>query len=399
MKVLQLCHKPPFPEIDGGCLAMNQMTKALEASGMEVSILSIVTPKHPFIAEKFPEGYLDRTNFKAIFVDTNLKAVDAFVNLVSQDAYHVSRFFSPDVDMELCQLLQETTFDIIFCESIYVTPYIETIRKYTTAPIVLRSHNLEFSIWHRLTKGYKMGIKKTYLKILTKQLREYEVDCLNKIDGLIPINADELKHYHRLGYNGPALTVPFGINPEKYLPDHSNREVKTVFHLGSMDWKPNQEGVQWFLEKVWPLVSKENPELNLHLAGRNMPEWLTNYQGSQVVIDGEVENALDYIKSKNIMIVPLMSGGGMRVKMVEALALEKPVVSTPIGANGVHVEDGFSAIIASQPRAMAKAILRLAADQARADAMGKRGRELINDQYNTTKLSKELAVFLNNLES
>jgi glycosyltransferase involved in cell wall biosynthesis len=225
------------------------------------------------------------------------------------------------------------------------------------------------------------------------------VDCLSKIDGLIPINRDELKHYERLGYRGPALTIPFGIDPQKYIPNHSTREAKTVFHLGSMDWKPNQEGIKWFLEKVWPLVTKENSELNLHLAGRNMPEWLTNYHGKQVKIDGEVDNALDYIKSKNIMIVPLMSGGGMRVKMVEALALEKPVVSTPIGANGVHVEDGFSAIIASQPRVMAKAILNLAADQDKADAMGKRGRELINDQYNTTKLSKELAAFLNNLES
>lgn len=399
MKVLQLCHKPPYPEIDGGCLAINQMTRALEASGMEVNILSIVTPKHPYLPQKFPEEHLDRTNFKAIFVDTNLKAVDAFVNLVSQDAYHVSRFFSPDVDMELCQLLQETTFDIIFCESIYVTPYINTIRKYTTAPIVLRSHNLEFSIWHRLTKSYKMGIKKTYLKILTKQLREYEVDCLSKIDGLIPINSDELKHYHRLGYVGPALTVPFGVDPDKYSPDHSSRDTNTVFHLGSMDWKPNQEGIEWFLEKVWPLVTKQNSEIILHLAGRNMPEWLVNYTGNQVVIDGEVENALDYIKSKNIMVVPLMSGGGMRVKMVEALALEKPVVSTPIGANGVHVENGLSAIIASQPLEMAKAILALAEDQAKADEMGRFGRKLIDEQYNTTKLSRELAEFLNQLES
>lgn len=385
--------------MDGGCLAINQMTNALLANDMDVTILSIVTPKHPFKPEKFPAGHLELTNFKAIFVDTNLKAVDAFVNLISQDAYHVSRFFSPDVDMALCQLLTDNQFDIIFCESIYVTPYVATIRKYTTAPIVLRSHNLEFSIWHRLTKSHKAGIKKTYLKILTKQLREYEIDLLDKIDGLIPINADEMSHYKRLGYKGPVFTIPFGVDTDEYLPDHSDRSKQTLFHLGSMDWKPNEEGISWFLDNVWPKVFEENDQLTLHLAGRNMPQWLLDYDAENVVIEGEVDNATDFIQSKNIMIVPLLSGGGMRVKMIEALALEKPVVSTPLGANGVSVKNGVSACITSQPKEFAKAILDLAADQKRADAIGKSGRALVEDKYNSTKLAVDLQNFLSSLNS
>lgn len=399
MRVLQLCSKPPYPQLDGGCLAMNQMTQAMLNQGMDVTILSIVTPKHPFVPEKFPEGYLAKTNFKAIFVDTNLKAVDAFVNLVSQDAYHVSRFFSPDVDMELCQLLKDRQFDIIFCESIYVSPYIATIRKYTTAPVVLRSHNLEFTIWHRLTKSHKTGIKKAYLKILTKQLRDYEIELLNKIDGLIPINADEMAHYRKLGYKGPMLTIPFGIELEDYPTNHESRTENTVFHLGSMDWKPNQEGIQWFLDYVWPLVLRENTNLKLHLAGRKMPEWLLNYDGENVIIDGEVDDAADYMRSKNIMIIPLLSGGGMRVKMIEALALEKPIVSTPLGANGVDVKDDLSARINSQPKAFAESILALAEDPQKSEKMGAAGRKLVEDKYNNEQLAVALYEFLSGLES
>ncbi len=397
MKVLQLCHKPPFPIKDGGCLAINQISQAIMAEGNELGVLSIVTPKHPYESESFPAGYLDQTNFEAIFVDTNLKAVDAFSNLISQDAYHVSRFFSPDVDMAIRRRLTNEQFDLILCESIYVTPYIATIRKYTESPIVLRSHNLEFSIWHRLTKSRKAGLKKAYLKILTRQLKEYEIDILDKIDALVSINPDELKHYRRLGYQGPALTIPFGIKAEEYSPNHVNREPKSVFHLGSMDWIPNQEGIKWFLDEVWPKVIQKEPDLILYLAGRSMPEDLANTEQQGVEVVGEVESARAFMRSKSIMIIPLLSGGGMRVKMIEALALEKCVVSTTMGANGVQVRDGKTALIANSPGDFAKAILKAVGNAQLVDELGSAGRKLVLDSYNSEVLAQRLHKFMKEL--
>ncbi len=397
MKVLQLCHKPPFPIKDGGCLAINQISQAILAEGNELGVLSIVTPKHPFHSDSFPEGYLDQTDFEAIFVDTNLKAVDAFSNLISQDAYHVSRFFSADVDMAIRRRLANEKFDLILCESIYVTPYIDTIRKYTESPIVLRSHNLEFSIWHRLTKSRKAGLKKAYLKILTKQLKEYEIDLLDKIDALVSINPDELKHYRRLGYKGPALTIPFGIKADEYSPNHEKREAKSIFHLGSMDWTPNQEGVKWFLDEVWPKIIEKEPELKLYLAGRSMPEELANSEQKSVEIIGEVDSARAFMRSKAIMIIPLLSGGGMRVKMIEALALEKCVVSTTMGANGVQVVDGKTALIANRPGDFAKAILKAVNDTNLVDELGSSGRKLVLESYNSEVLAQRLHNFMKEL--
>jgi glycosyltransferase involved in cell wall biosynthesis len=383
---------------DGGCLAINQFTSALLREDIEVKVISICTRKHPFRKKSFPQEYLKATGFEAIFVDTRPNPVDAFSNLITQDAYHVSRFFSSDLDKLLQERLKGSDFDFVICESIFVAPYIPTIRTFTKAQVILRSHNLEFSIWHRLVKSYKSGIKKTYLKILTRQLKNYEVDLLTDIDGLIAINSDELKHYRRLGYTGKGITIPFAVEPEDYTPNHKKLEQASIFHLGSMDWQPNLEGIEWFLKKVWPLVIKENKEVQLYLAGRNMPKELLALKMPQVTIVGEVEDAKEFIRSKNIMIIPLLSGGGMRVKLIEALALEKPVVSTPLGANGVAVKDGREVLITNQPRLFAKNILKLLKDDKEAHKMGVLGRELVLKSYDQNKLASKLHNFLKKMK-
>jgi len=375
---------------------MNQISQSLLAQGAELHILSLVTPKHPFVKEAYPKGYIKTTHFSPIFVDTTVNAVDAFVNLITQDSYHVSRFFSSDVDKHIQKVLSKNEFDVVVCESIFTAPYIDTIRRLSDAKIVLRSHNLEFSIWHRIAKSKKLGLKKTYLKILTRQLKDYEIQILEQIDGLIAINPDELKHYKRLGLKKKSTTIPFAVELEKYDPDQSP-ELKSVFHIGSMDWQPNIEGVDWFLKKVWPQVHKKDPELKLYLAGRQMPEWLLSHQQAGVKVVGEVEDAQEFIKSKNIMVIPLKSGGGMRVKLIEALALEKPVVSTPLGANGVNIKDEKNILLARQPREFANAILSLSAGNGKARELGLNGRNLVEEQYDSARLSEKLMIFLKSL--
>ncbi len=116
---------------------------------------------------------------------------------------------------------------------------------------------------------------------------------------------------------------------------------QSVFHLGSLDWMPNQEGVKWFVESVWPLVLAEQPKATFHIAGRDIPDWVNAYHGkNNVFVAGEVNNAADFMNSKEIMIVPLKSGSGMRVKIIEGFAAHKAIVSTTVGAEGINYENG-----------------------------------------------------------
>ena len=181
MRILQLCNKPPYPPIDGGCKAMHGLTMGLIDNGHQVKVLCIATPKHPFDRSAMPADYLERTGIEGIFTDTGLNIVDAFTDLVTADNYNISRFFSPDMDIRLIRLLSAEAFDVVLLESLFMTPYIATIRRYTKAPIVLRSHNLEHVIQERIAHGERHPLKKPYRRFLARQLKAYEIAVLDRV--------------------------------------------------------------------------------------------------------------------------------------------------------------------------------------------------------------------------
>ena len=337
MRVLQICHKPPYPHIDGGCIAIKNISQGLIDKFDEIKILTISTQKHPFKKEEFPESFLEKSKIEHVFVDTKLNIVDAFSNLVTYDSYNISRFFSPDFNALLIKSLRAESYDLVILESLFTTPYIQTIRSYSSAKIVLRSHNLEHIIWKRLANETHNPAKKIYLNLLSNQLKKYELNVINDVDGIACISVEDEKKYKSLDYNKPIICTPFGLDINEYVPeDKKTHEEIKFFHLGAMDWKPNLEGVSWLVENVWPKIKREIPNAELHLAGKNMPNWFLDEKFEGIVNHKEVENAIEFMNSMDIMLVPLFSAGGIRVKIIEGMALSKPIISTSIGAEGIE---------------------------------------------------------------
>ena len=337
MRVLQICHKPPYPHIDGGCIAIKNISQGLIDKFDEIKILTISTQKHPFKKEEFPESFLEKSKIEHVFVDTKLNIVDAFSNLVTYDSYNISRFFSPDFNALLIKSLRAESYDLVILESLFTTPYIQTIRSYSSAKIVLRSHNLEHIIWKRLANETHNPAKKIYLNLLSNQLKKYELNVINDVDGIACISVEDEKKYKSLDYKKPIICTPFGLDIHEYVPeDKKTHEEIKFFHLGAMDWKPNLEGVSWLVENVWPKIKREIPNAELHLAGKNMPNWFLDEKFEGIVNHKEVENAIEFMNSMDIMLVPLFSAGGIRVKIIEGMALSKPIISTSIGAEGIE---------------------------------------------------------------
>ena len=395
MRVLQLCHKPPKPSIDGGCIAMNNISEGLMKNKCKLKIITIGTQKHPIKFDELHENYLDRTKIEGVFVDTKLNLVDAFSNLVTSDSYNISRFFSPDFDSLLIKTLKEQQFDIIHLESLFMTPYIDTIRRCCDSKIVLRSHNLEYMIWEKLARKTINPAKKIYLNILSKQLKDYEVNMLNKIDGIAAISlADQIK-YEKLGCEKPMITIPFGIDIKKYeyKIEGNTRKQLNFFHLGSMDWKPNLEAVSWLLNEIWPVLHSDFKNINLHLAGRKMPSWILEDKIEGVTNHGEVESANQFMISNDIMLVPLLSAGGMRVKIIEGMALGKTVISTKIGAEGINYKDGENILIANTIEEYKQVIKMLLEHPQMINSIGNKARELVSNYYDNKIITKNLIKF------
>lgn len=393
LKVLQLCNKPPYPPIDGGCIAMNIITNGLLDAGCEVKVLTIETPKHRLNHDSLPKDYKARTGIESVFVDTSINMVDAFSALITSDSYNISRFFSPDFDQKLIEVLQSEKFDIVHLESLFMTPYIPTIRRSTRARIVFRSHNLEYIIWEDLARGTRNLPKKTYLKILARQLKKYELGILKNIDGIAAISSEDYKKYLSFKLSKPIVNIPFGVDLGKYIPADTPPEPDTLFHIGAMDWAPNVEGVDWFIKKVWPVIRRENPNIKFYLAGKAMPEKYYKLEDEGIYCMGEVANAQGFMNSKQIMVVPILSAGGIRVKIIEGMALRKCIVSTKTGAVGINYKNGINIAVVEDEREFAKAILTLVGNPAQADEMARQARELAENHYDNRLLTRDLLNF------
>jgi glycosyltransferase involved in cell wall biosynthesis len=397
MKILQICSKIPFPPKDGGSIAMNILTHGLIASGNQVDVLAVNTPKHFIKEEDIDKDYRLKTNYQSIFIDTAIKPIAAFFNLFSSKSYNIARFYSKEFESQLIAKLTTNQYDVIQLETLWVTPYVDVIRKHATAKIVLRSQNVEFMIWERLAEDCSNPLKKAYLKLLSKRLKAYELSMLNKYDAILTITELDTVVFKNMGCIKPIIHVPFGIDLEKYKIDITNLEKPSVFHIGAMDWRPNADGINWFLKDVWLKVVENYTTINLYLAGRNMPDWLTHLKMKNVVVEGEVVDSHQFINSKSIMIVPLNSGGGMRVKIIEGMAFGKTIISTSVGAEGIEYENGKNIIIADTEKEFSEAIQKCLNDTAFADLIGKNARILSETKYDNQIICNQLSDFYKGL--
>jgi len=393
MKILQLCHKPPQPAIDGGCIAINNITKGFLENNIKVKVLTISTVKHPFVIEKIEKNFLEKTKIESAFVDTELNVVDAFSSLITSDSYNISRFFSPDFDVLLQKTLETNEYDIIHLESLFMTPYLGTIKRCSKAKIILRSHNLEYMIWERLVNSTTNRAKKVYLKILASQLKKYESNIINQVDGIASITEEDGQKYKNLGCKKPIVSIPFGVNIADFNAIDLPSKTLDLFHIGSMDWKPNLEGIAWFSEDVWPEIQLSFPNLKLHLAGRNMPDWLIKAKSNGIVNHGEVKTANDFINKHSIMVVPLLSAGGMRIKIIEGMALGKVVISTTIGAEGINYTNRKNILIANNVKEFITQLNWLFANEKRVFEIGKEARFLVKLKYSNSLINRRLIEF------
>ena len=396
MKVLQLCNKPPYPSVDGGTMAMNSITQGLLAEGCELKVLAVETDKHPVLEEKISEEYRQQTSFESVYVDLRVKPLPAAFAMLCGESYHVKRYVSEAFAAKLKETLEKEVFDIVHVESIFLTPYVPLIRRYAPeSKVILRAHNVEHLIWRQVAQSTRHGLKRWYLKHLSLVLRSYEFEHINDYDGVVCITANDADYFLNGGCRRPITHIPFGIEPEDV--GHVDVEPCSLFHIGAMDWMPNRESVAWLLEKVWPVVHREVPQARLYLAGRKMPEqWMkANIDGVTVV--GEVPDAMYFIASKQINVVPLLSGSGIRVKIIEAMAMGKTVVTTTVGARGIEYVAGEHLLIADTPEEFARQIKRCIEDDAFCQKVGVAAAKLVSERYDVAKLTERLKNFYNQI--
>ncbi len=381
--------------MDGESLAVNYLSKSLAELGCNITLLSMNTSKHYFeMPLDLPKELAHYSNIHFVNVNNAITIQGAFKNLFSRDSYHISRYRSRQFKDLLIELLTHNKYDVIHLETLYLTQFIDIIRMHSKALIVLRSHNVEFEIWERLSDNQDSFIKKQYLSYLTKKLKRFELKQIQHIDLLLAITQRDLKTFRSYGYLRSAKIVPVGLDTSDYLAeDKCIYNTPTLSFIGSLDWIPNVEGLNWFLKDIWPELLKKYPELTFHVAGRNMPQSLIERKEPNVSFYGEVPDAKAFINDHPITVVPLLSGSGMRVKILEGMFLGRIVITTSLGLEGINAQHKNQVLIAETVEEFVNAIEFCFEHPIQTRNISHRAQVFAAKNYDNLEIGKELLSF------
>lgn len=382
MRVLYIAHKTPFPIADGGCFAMMQLVKSLHFEAT-VDALIFDTHKHPFTAATKAELSNYCSVIHPLKVATEIKPIAAIIALLRNKSYNLSRFYSTELKTFL--ELNREKYDAVICDGLYSAAQFSSIDSGHTK-LIIRAHNVEHQIWEQQASLEKSILRRFYLKRLARTLRNEELAILNKATAVWTISEAD-KTALRNQIETPITTIPISINTPSNEVDYT---VDQCFHLGSMNWKPNKEAVDFLIQAVW----KRNASLPHLVIGGSFitANAITNLPSNCSVI-GSVDDALAFMAKNGILVSPIQSGSGVRVKLLEALSLGVPIITTAIGASGIDVASA-GIIIAETAEEFTQAIIEITNDEQRKIAIGAKGKAYINAQHQfeaiTLKISKAL---------
>ncbi|MDD2982884.1 MAG: glycosyltransferase family 4 protein [Crocinitomicaceae bacterium] len=392
MKVLFVTHKPIFPLIDGGCIAMHAFLQNLLHVGCEIQNISISTSKHPFDLKNYPADLQKEIKPESVFINTKINIIKALQALVTSESYNVSRFYSTQFETLILSKVKNSDFDFILLESAFLLPYVDAIRSQFSGKIIVRTHNVEYKIWERMSEFTGNLLKKKYLQKLSKDLKNYEIKNLKKVDGLVCISDLDKRTFQSHGIHIPMVTIPVSMKRNETLK--FDGKSNDIFFLGAMNWQPNSEAVDALLNEIFPKIRIKFPNTNLHLAGSYMPSKLLQLKQDGVVVHGRVENVAEFMAQHGILVVPLQSGSGIRIKILEAMAVGTPVIATKVGFEGIPVLNRIEGIVANSTQEICDAIWDLIETPALAKLIGEKGQKMIQEKYSQEQVSAKIYEFL-----
>lgn len=390
MKTLILSNRVPFPPNSGYPIVVYNTIKGLLNEGVDITLFSINTLKHRVDVDDIYDPVYEKIKFHSFDIDTEVNLWGAFFNIFSNESYNVSRFYDEDAAKLLENILRESTFDIIQFEGLFVVPYLEVVKNNSAAKLIYRAHNIVFDVWERLAASEKFRPRRKYLQFLARRLKVYETEQINRFHQIFAISEPDRQSILHFGCETSLDVFPVALDFEKYNTDLKKTSFPTLFHLGAMDWRPNKEGLEWFIDEIWPDIEKLNSELRFYIAGKSMPQHFYDYDSDNLVVEGEVFDAVEFMNSKAIMIVPLLSGSGMRVKIIEGMAMKKCVIATTYAAEGLNCENGKDILIADTADEFYRCILQCITHPNRWREIGENARRMVERDHELVSISRRM---------
>lgn len=399
MRILFASTSLPVPPNNGQAIRTLSIVRALQSLGHELTFASFASADLPASLAPLSLwcGAIDvlEGNDKLTNMSQQQDWYGRLACLLSRKPYAVERFRSPLMWEKIAQRLKESSFDLIFCDSLYALVNVPRCE----IPIALNCHNVEHLIPQRYAELEQNHAKKWYALVESHLLRQAERRACLRAAFAMACSENDRKLLLQLRRELPIFVVPNAVDTEAYssAADSANEITgSVVLFQGGMDWYPNRDAVEFFAESVLPLVRSACPEVRFVVAGRNPPAYLVDKFRNEPDIEftGTVPDMLPYLTAATVAVVPLRLGSGTRIKILEACASGKAVVSTSIGAEGLNLEPGKEIVLADDPREFARSVVGMLRDSVRRNTIGAAARAAIVKRYSERALKDSVQTAL-----
>ena len=307
------------------------------------------------IAQELPG---DHTIYTAAPGDSALmQSLDYLRHMFQPAPFAVSKFTHAEVKRTLTSWLLDNKFDVAVCD------FLSASRNFPhshTVPCVLFQHNVETALWRRLASTESNPVRRLAYKIEALKMARYETAALSRFPQVIAVSDHDREQMLQMSPGCAITVVPTGVDTRRFaVAQHAEAQPPKIVFTGSMDWEPNIDAVSYFCREILPQVRAEFPSVVFQIVGRNPHAKVKRLASDSVHVTGTVPSVADYLRDSTVVVVPLRIGGGTRLKIFEAMAMGKALVSTSIGAEGLQVQSGRDLLLADAPAAFADAVVLL----------------------------------------
>ncbi|MCK5742954.1 MAG: glycosyltransferase [Chlorobi bacterium] len=380
MKILQLAPRFPYPCDDGGKIGIANITRAFAEAGHEVTLFSFIDNKPSEGAVAKAQQFSKPIFFKHSTANTVPRILKYF--LLNQSLY-IKKHSNAAIESFFKEFLAENDFDIIHADHTCMAPLGLFIKDIIKKPLGLRLHNIEWMIWQRYADSLsKVSPKRIYIQHQANALRKAEAKFCSKADCCLAITEPDKAEALKLAPDANVIVAGAGVNPDEWSPyDTVERNPYELVLATTYNWVHNIDAVRWFVQEVLPIVKKSVPKVKLTLIGKNTPAWLDDYKEYGVDPIGYVDKVQPYMNRATVNIAPLFVGGGIRIKILEAMAMKLPVVASPVAAEGINATQNEGLYQCESAESFAETIVELLKNPELRRQSGEAARDYILNKY------------------
>lgn len=381
----------PYPAIDGGRIRVLSLVQNLSRYN-NITFLTYNS------SDKDEQNikYLRDIGINILDVKFNYNKTLSNIMAISRQVFKgkpftTAKYYSNNMVKKINELLKDNSFDILHLEMLHTGQYITEIQNRHNTKIFLGQQNIDSLIWQRLFRTEQNPFKKLLLNWQYNRFLNLEKNLCPKFDVCICVSAEDANRLKSISPHAKTDVIPNGVDTDYFKPMDTKEDESQIVFVGSMDWQPNEDAVLYFCDQIFPLIKSDIPNVKFYIVGSNPTERvlkLKNIDG--VIVTGLVDDVRSYMSQSAVFVVPLRIGGGTRLKILQALAMKKAVVSTSIGCEGLGLKHNEHLLISDDPIEFAKSVILLIKDRELRHGLGEKGRKLVEDQYDWKAISMKL---------